>query len=166
MSDEISRARALWEQAVPFDDGHDTPCMYLPHRPLKNGYVWVGINGRRRPAHTAIHEALVGAIPAGHEPDHLCRNRACVNPWHIEVVTQRENKLRGNGAPALYARRTLCARGHRLVVGPLKRHCPTCDADRKTRWRERNRARWLVQHRKNQAAYLKRKKERADVGSI
>jgi len=46
--------------------------------------------------------------------DHLCRNRACVNPEHIELVTSRENTLRGESIPALRARQTLCARGHSL----------------------------------------------------
>ena len=51
-------------------------------------------------------------IPNGHEPDHTCRNRRCCNPTHIEVVTKRENILRGNGFSAKQARRKRCIAGH------------------------------------------------------
>lgn len=51
--------------------------------------------GQRRPAHRAVYELLEGPIPDGLEPDHLCRNRACVNPAHIELVTHSENVRRG-----------------------------------------------------------------------
>ena len=45
-------------------------------------------------AHRASHEEFVGPIPDGHEVDHLCRNRICINPAHLEAVTKRENLLR------------------------------------------------------------------------
>ena len=52
------------------------------------------------PAHRAVYQALVGSIPDGLELDHLCRNRRCVNPEHVEVVTHRENVRRGIGRPS------------------------------------------------------------------
>jgi len=55
---------------------------------------------------------LVGPIPAGLQLDHLCRNRACVRPDHLEPVRSRENTLRGFGPSAINARKTVCAHGH------------------------------------------------------
>lgn len=65
-------------------------------------------------AHRLIYEATVGNIPEGLVIDHLCRNHACVNPTHLEVVSNRENILRGIGATAENARKTLCKNGHKF----------------------------------------------------
>ncbi|QKN87687.1 HNH endonuclease [Streptomyces phage Cumberbatch] len=63
-------------------------------------------------AHRWSYEQLVGPVPAGLELDHLCRNRACVNPAHMEPVTHRTNTLRSDGPTARAARATHCPRGH------------------------------------------------------
>lgn len=60
------------------------------------------------PAHRYAYELLVGQIPAGLQLDHLCRNRACVNPAHLEPVTNQENTLRGLRGRMV----TSCAHGH------------------------------------------------------
>lgn len=66
-------------------------------------------------AHRYAYELLVGAIPEGMHLDHLCRNRACVNPDHIEPVSMAENIRRGFSPSARNGRKTHCKRGHEFT---------------------------------------------------
>lgn len=72
------------------------------------------INGKAKSvlAHRFSYEILVGNIPNGLTIDHLCRNRKCVNPKHLEAVTMQVNNLRGYGASGINARKTHCVNGH------------------------------------------------------
>lgn len=80
----------------------------------------------------------------GETLDHLCRNRACVNPAHLEEVSHHENMLRGTAPAANNARMTHCVNGHPLVDGnlyrastrPGARYCKICCKAR-ARTRER-----------------------------
>ena len=63
-------------------------------------------------AHRVAYENAYGSIPDGLHIDHLCRVRSCVNPIHLEAVTQKENTLRGEGVTAENARKVGCSRGH------------------------------------------------------
>jgi hypothetical protein len=72
-------------------------------------------------AHRWFYELLVGEIPEGLELDHLCQNRACVNPDHLEPVTHLVNVGRGSRASQL-----LCKRGHGYMLRRGRRHCDKC----------------------------------------
>lgn len=64
----------------------------------ENGYGIWNVRGKRgQQAHRHYYEMLVGPIPEGLTIDHLCRNRPCVNPAHLEPVTSQENRRRAPG---------------------------------------------------------------------
>ncbi len=69
-------------------------------------------NSRRILAHRFVYLFFVGEIPAGQVIDHLCRNRACINPIHLRATTHQENILTGVGAAAFHGQKTKCKYGH------------------------------------------------------
>lgn len=107
-------AERLWEKALADGSG-----CWIWQGSGRKGYGRISA-GRRGDgmlsAHRVAYEIVKGPIPEGLEPDHLCRNRACINPAHLEVMTHRENVLRGEGPTAGYARQTHCKRGHEFTA--------------------------------------------------
>lgn len=83
-------------------------CWIFPGRVIKGGYMLFG----HKLAHRYSYEIFKGEIPKGLTIDHLCRNTTCVNPYHLEAVTQRENNLRGNNWGGINSRKTHCPKGH------------------------------------------------------
>lgn len=95
------------------------------------GYGVVSMGTTTARAHRYVYEHLHGPIPEGLTLDHLCRNKLCVNPEHLEPVTTRENILRGEAPPAMNARKTHCKYGHplsgdNLIVWHRMRNCRIC----------------------------------------
>ena len=92
--------------------------------------------------HRYAYELLVGSIPLGLTIDHLCRNRSCVNPTHLEPVTRAENIRRGESAER---NKTHCPQGHEYTfentliyakrVSGTGRQCRTCNRERARRRR-------------------------------
>lgn len=98
----------------------------------QDGYLFVSVFGENKYAHRVAYEMLVGKIPPGLTIDHLCRNRACCNPSHLEPVTMRENMMRGEGVAAKHARQTHCKHGHPfsghnlIIASDGERKCREC----------------------------------------
>jgi len=104
------------------------------------GYGKFQVGRATRGAHRVAYIEAHGEPPVGLVLDHLCRNRACVNPGHLEPVTQRTNVLRSDAPPAANAVKTHCDSGHEFTpentyVMPSGRGCREC---RRAAWRRWN----------------------------
>lgn len=120
------------------------------------GNIHVSGYGRlgQKYAHRVAYEREIGPIPEGLVIDHLCRNRACVNTDHMELVTNGENVMRGEGPAAENARKTRCPKGHPLTPGNLyvgktrsggkERRCRTCRLEQQAAYQKRKRGRQLA----------------------
>jgi hypothetical protein len=126
--EQISR---FWSKVVVPDQ--QSLCWNWASTLTSTGYgrASIGTGKREYRAHRIAYELLVGPIPDGHHIDHLCRNRRCVNPAHMQPVAPRVNVLRGVGITAQNAAKTHCKRGHEFTVANTcvsngQRICRTC----------------------------------------
>lgn len=125
---DTNKFRAL-VASMGFEDGK---CWeWLGHR--SEGYTRVYFENRQIGAHIASYVTFKGSIPNGLQIDHLCRNRACINPNHLEAVTQRVNILRGECNAARNFRKEACIRGHKMIfsVKSGRRWCQTCAREKR-----------------------------------
>lgn len=106
----------------------------------EKGYGRINNRSGTTYAHRVVYEGLVGPIPEGLEIDHLCRNRSCVKPDHLEPVTHAENNRRGYAtfiAAAKQLAKTHCKRGHEFTDENTAytkenwRRCRTCHNERR-----------------------------------
>lgn len=139
------------EKRIPYilrrcQPGAEDACWVWPHTKDQDGYGKLNVLGFSKKAHRAMYEILVGPIPPGLELDHLCRNRGCVNPRHLEPVTRRVNVHRGFSLQGISARKTACKNGHEFSEDNVyrtngKRQCRKCNAAAARRYKERSIAR-------------------------
>lgn len=118
----------FWSKVRVLDNG----CWEWTGTVARYGYGDYWHNGKVQRAHRVAYEALVGPI-TDETLDHLCRHRPCVNPSHLEPVSNVENVMRGDSPAARNARKTECVRGH-LLSAPNgyrrsggRRGCRACD---------------------------------------
>lgn len=133
--------RSLWRRVTRTDS-----CWIWTGATRPNGYGHLMKERKDVLAHRTVYEMLVGPIPEGLTLDHLCRDRACVNPDHLEPVTNKVNILRGFGPAAINARKTHCPQGHEYAAGNVTtwkghRECRACAREEQ---RVRRQAKGLV----------------------
>lgn len=137
----IDRAVRFWrkvDQQGPTWNG--SLCWNWTASKSRKGYgaFWDGAN---RQAHRVAYELVRGKIPTSLQIDHLCRNRACMNPAHMELVDSRTNTLRGESFAAREARQTRCIHGHEFtpentrICRGGKRKCRECDRAHTRAWK-------------------------------
>lgn len=115
------------------------------------GVIFCTVNGKtiNHRAHRVTYENFVAPIPDNMVLDHLCRVRHCINPAHLEAVTDKENIMRGIGASAKNSVKTHCPNGHPYnnrntythtsAKGNKERYCRRCRDAYIYRWRARKR---------------------------
>lgn len=134
--------------------------------PLRDGYGLRKHDGRSEEIHRLLYAWTVEPLPRGFQArrfaqlDHLCKNRRCCNPPHLEVVSQRENVLRGSSPPAINVLKTHCPKGHLLKTPASgQRYCPECDMQKhRNRMAGPNRDYWLEKARINAKRYYWKKR--------
>lgn len=115
-------------------------CWFWTGGLFEGGYRRFKVKGRGRLAHRVAYELLVGPIPLGLHLDHLCRERACVNPLHLEPTTPLENARRAFSPKAA---KTHCDAGHPFDEGNTYRDprgwrgCRACRQEATRRWEAR-----------------------------
>ena len=138
-------ARKRTNPIKPFDDfwigEPNSGCWLWTGYVHKTGYGSYTLKGKTRLAHRFSYEMYVGDIPEGHDLDHLCRVRCCVNPDHLEPVSRRENLER---SPIWSGNFTHCPSGHAYDEGNTyyyngSRRCMACRRTHQLNYTQRKR---------------------------
>lgn len=112
------------------------------------GYTRFNLMGMTVPAHRVAASFVFGVLPVDRELDHLCSNRGCVNPWHLELVTRKVNNQRIDPASfgGFYRAKTHCPQGHPYdeentykPKNKINRMCRVCMRERRREWGKKKR---------------------------
>lgn len=147
----------FWKKVIIKDCGYSSPCWHWTGSLNNNGYASFRIKPHKTSGHRAVYLQMVGEIKEGLVIDHMCRNRACMNPTHLQAVTQKQNLSTAIGLGEkgmvylakineIHKAKTHCPQGHKYTDantyweerGTFKsRHCKTCRDANVRKLRER-----------------------------
>lgn len=153
--------KRFWEKVDKISDPNG--CWIWTGYVNPKGYGNFHSPGRSKLVHRIAYELLIGQVPADLCLDHLCRNRRCCNPSHLEPVTPRVNNLRGEGLAAICAAKTHCKNGHEYTPENTywekgkKRKCRICKTNNMRAFNDKLKSRGELYSYRKKFGYKSRK---------